>query len=145
MRMTNLHATGFSLLEILMAAIIFTIAVAGVFATLNAVRAPVNNKENELTAASFGKEELEALRTQVSAAPSANYYTDPNCSNGICTDFSLSLGTHHTSGSGQIIFPINYYGNNPNGVTYTVYCANTGSTTICGPDMARRVDLTVNY
>ena len=74
-----------------MAAIIFVLTIAGLFATLNAVRAPVANKENALAAAVFGKQVLEALRSTVNAGASSNYYLV--CS-PTCTDFSLALGPH---------------------------------------------------
>ena len=86
MRIKNLNNTAFSLLEILLAAIIFVISIGGIFATLNAVRAPVANKESALTAAVFGKQVLEALRSQVNAA-ATQLITALLFRTASCTDF----------------------------------------------------------
>ena len=95
MRIKDLNNIAFTLLEVLLAAIIFVITISGLFVTLNAMRAPVANKETALTAAVFGKQVLEALRDQVSTASAANYNTcsSVNASDGSCADFSLSLQT----------------------------------------------------
>jgi len=91
-RINDLDNEAFSLLEILLAAIIFLISVAGIFATMNAVRGPVANKENQLAASVFGKQVLEALYSQVSDG--GTFYT--GCAGGAnpCTDFDLSVGPH---------------------------------------------------
>ncbi len=151
MRMKNLNNTAFSLLEILLASIIFIISIGGIFATLNAVRAPVANKENALTAAVFGKQVLETLRSSVNAG---TYYAI--CSlfvSGACVDFSLYLGLHHVTlpppGQPQLTWPSTDLSQNNTYLTYTVSCAD-GTTTTCSstgsdPDMARRVDLNINW
>jgi len=97
MRIKNLNNTAFSLIEILMAAIIFIISIGGIFATLNAVRVPVANKENALTAAVFGKQVLEALRSQVNQQGAANFYVCSAAGQNPCQDFALSVGQHQVS------------------------------------------------
>ena len=92
MQIKRLNNTAFSLLEILLAAVIFVISVAGVFATLSAVRGPVTNKENALTASIFGKQILDALYSQVTASTvNVNYY---GICSPTCTTFNLYLGSH---------------------------------------------------
>lgn len=92
MRIKNSHHSAFTLLEVLLSSVIFIITVVGVFATLNAVRTPVTNKEGGLSAAIFAKQVLEALYSQVSAA---NYYTA--CGASPCTNFDLSPGLHNVN------------------------------------------------
>jgi type II secretory pathway pseudopilin PulG len=134
MRIKNLNSGAFSLLEVLLASIIFIITIGGLFATLNAVRAPVSEKENALAAAIYGKQVLDALRSQVNTV---SYFT---CSSGAgtvgspCTDFSLYLGNHQVSPidpkltSANVNMPSVLTGLNHT-LNYTVYCADgSGST-----------------
>jgi len=110
MRITNLNNTAFSLLEILLASIIFIISITGVFMTLTAVRKPVADKESALVASVFGKQVLEALRSSVNAGTfygnctdnghwiaAANGATIRNANGSACGDFSLYLGWHQVS------------------------------------------------
>jgi prepilin-type N-terminal cleavage/methylation domain-containing protein len=167
-----LRNNGFSLLEILLASIIFVISIAGVYATLNAVRTPVANKENALAAAVFGKQVLEALRSSVNASNSTYY----NICTTTCANFDLSLGTHqvpmpwptncgqanqpacHNCGQAnqpacQLTMPSNIRASNGGGTgtfSYIVTCAdgsgNPATNTACTTaDVARRVDLNINW
>ena len=142
--MKNLNNTAFSLLEILLSAVIFVIAVGGIFATLNAVRTPVSGKEYSLSAVVFGKQVLEILRKQVSQQSSINFYLV--CS-GSCTTFDLELGVHSiTPLPSGLSWPSAHLNTaNSNTLTYTVSCANTGSISACGAYTARRVDLNIQW
>ena len=151
--MKNLNNTGVTLLEILLASIIFVISVAGIFATLNAVRVPVANKENSLAAAVFGKQILETLRTQVNAGTAAFYGT---CSSGAgtvaspCQDFSLTLGTHLANMPAGLTWPSADPSSNNAGISYTVSCADgSGSygnpNTCLNADVAHKLDLNINW
>ena len=160
----NLNKSAFSLLEILLASVIFVITTGGLFVTLSAVRRPVADKESALIAAVFGKQVLEALRSYVDGRSGANYYTtDASCSAGSCTDFSLALGTHYVSPSvlstaTGLSWPTTALSNQNSCSTpsipssclvYTVSCSD-GSTNNCAsngnnPDIARRVDLNINW
>jgi Tfp pilus assembly protein PilV len=160
MRMRNLNNTAFSLLEILLAAVIFIVSVGGIFATLNAVRTPVANKENALAAAVFGKQVLEALRSQVNAA---TYYAPCGAVNpdNSCGSFSLFLGSHEIStatlNSNGLNWPTLPSGQSLgaaqqtlNVLSYTVSCADGsgsyGSSSPCtNADIARRVDLNIKW
>jgi Tfp pilus assembly protein PilV len=95
--MKNKFNSGVTLLEILLASLIFVVSVAGIFATLNAVRTPVKNKTNALSAAVFGKRVLEALRSSVNNGGTYPFYNA--CTGGLnpCPDFSLSYGIHQIS------------------------------------------------
>jgi len=163
--MKNLNNTAFSLLEVLLAAVIFIISIGGIFATLNAVRTPVAHKEGSLSVAVFGKQVLEALRSQVSDQPSANYYSDSFCSGSssstICTDFSLAVGTHYVQTNGNnwpsgLSWPtalvtantVPCYVTQALCLVYIVTCAdgtysNCSSLASSYPNMARRVDLNI--
>ena len=149
MRIKNLNNKAFSLLEILLASIIFIITVAGIFATLSAVRTPVADRESALTAAVFGKQVLENLRSQVNAASSAYYYS---CSAGgsPCPDFALSLGAHQISQATLTTYGLSWPASltAANGgaspvLKYTVVCADGSSP--CSADSARQVNLTINW
>ena len=74
--------TGTTLIEALLAGVVFILAVSGVFATMAAVRGPVTSKNNSVEAAIFGKQVLEDLRSKVDAR-------DYNNNNG-----NLGIGTH---------------------------------------------------
>ncbi len=155
MRKRNLNNRAFSLLEILLAAVIFIVSIGGIFATLNSVRGPVASKENALAAAILGKQVLEALRSQVSY----RNYAPPACSSiSACPDFSLELGVHAVTmpyslpNGQQLIMPANLIPFNPPGnvsgvgtLSYRVTCAPNGSTNIaiCKETMARKVALTI--
>jgi len=152
MRIENLNNAAFTLLEVLLSSVIFVISVAGVFATISAVRGPVANKENQLAAAVFEKQVLEALYSNVSAA-NANYFA---CSvnQNPCPDFALSVGAHQvTHGnlpSGLSWPPALIASNNScdaNGcLTYTVSCGDGSAGPNCtNPNAARRVDLNINW
>ena len=168
MNIMKLNRSAFTLLEVLLASIIFVITIAGVFTTLNTMRTPVADKENSLQAAIFGRQVLEALRSQVDSSSSANYYS---CSNGIagttvspCPDFALSLGVHqvnyvtlsNTAGINWPLSPASFITANANCpvdvvhgcLNYTVSCGDgSGTTAPCagGDDIARKVDLTINW
>jgi Tfp pilus assembly protein PilV len=150
MHIRILKNTAFSLLEILLAAVIFVISVAGVFATLTAVRVPVTTKSNQLAAAVFGKQVLEYLRSQVNTS---NYY-NADCSTHplhYCNDLSLILGQHEVSFSSLPVglnVPQSLY--NLNGgvtgvLTYNVLCADGGLITcnVVGMNEARQVTFTI--
>jgi hypothetical protein len=150
MRMKNLNNTAFSLLEILLAAVIFIISVGGIFITINAVRIPVANKENALAAAVFGKQVLETLRSQVNAKI---YYNACSVNQTPCPDFSLSLGSHQVpvgnlpqglTWSSQDLINANLVNGNPV-LTYTVSCADGNFPNNCDADIARKVDLSINW
>jgi len=148
MRTTNLNNTAFSLLEILLASIIFIITIGGLFATLNAVRKPVADKENALTAAIFGKQVLETLRSSVNAQSSANFY---GICSGNCTTFDLQLGTHQVSQANLptvLSWPSSLTaangGANPV-LNYTVSCGDGSPNNSCGADIARKVVLNISW
>jgi len=147
---------GFSLLEILLASIIFVLSVAGIFMTLNAVRAPVANKQNALVAANFGQAVLENLRTMVSGGDFYNSCATINTDTS-CAEFTLSLGGHEVSlpiagttindWPSTAIAGANIY-DGESKIKYVVSCADMsldcdkdGSK----PDMARRVDIHINW
>lgn len=139
----GLNKKAFSLLEILLASVIFVISVTGLFFTLTAVRIPVLNKESALTGAVFGKQVLEALYSRVSAS---TYYN--NCSGqNPCPNFDLSLGVHQVptaSLPAGLIWPIGFAVLNSNVLTYTVSCADGSAAPCTDPDnTARKVDLNI--
>ena len=159
----NLDNLAFSLLEVLLASIIFVVSVGGIFVTLNAVRKPVTDKENALAAAVFGKQVLEALRSQVNAA--TFYGSCSSIVNGACVDFSLYLGLHQVPSNAptlpsswlvqspwpSVLTTTNNFCNPAPCLVYTVSCAdNTSDISSCAsgganPDMARQVNLSINW
>ncbi|MDE2008955.1 MAG: type II secretion system protein [Candidatus Omnitrophica bacterium] len=157
MQEKNLNEQAFSLLEVLLAAVIFVVSIAGIFATLNTTRTPANDKENALAAAVFGKQVLENLRSSVSANSAANFYA--TCS-PVCTGLSLELGTHEVNNAtltaSGLKWPPAISASNscPDiGVTpclsYVVSCgdgtATCGTITAVDAGVARRVDLNINW
>ncbi len=141
MRMKDFNTTGVTLMEILLAAIIFIITVGGIFATLNAVRTPVTQKENALTAAVFGKQVLDTLRANVK--PST---FDANCTPP-CAGFNLKVGLHQvTMPAGGLNWPSADLASANNYLSYTVTCGDDGTTYPCTPaNEAHKVVLNVNW
>jgi Tfp pilus assembly protein PilV len=141
--MKNLNKTGVTLLEILLASIIFVISVAGIFATLSAVRSPVGNKENALAAALFGKQVLETLRTEVNAG-TATYYGI--CAGAGCGVLNLTLGNHSvTLPASGLSWPTTDLSTNNATLKYSVYCADGSAAALCHADVAREVVLSINW
>jgi Tfp pilus assembly protein PilV len=143
----NINNVAFSLLEVLLAAIIFVISVAGVFVTLNAVRRPVINKENALKATIFGNQVLESLYSQVSAETWNNQCA---VANGICPEFSLYLGNHQVPEANLppgLSWPDNSLkaANTACGNGCLVYRVSCGDETCTDPNASRRVDLNINW
>lgn len=88
----------FTMTEIIVATVIFTLGIAGLFTTISSLRQPAIESTQEVTAAFIGKRILEDLRGEVNAA---------SWDSG-----KLATGTHTMS-------PINVDGRSYN-ATYTV-------------------------
>jgi Tfp pilus assembly protein PilV len=152
MLMKKLNNTGVTLLEILLASVIFVLSVAGIFATLSFVRASVTNKESSLTAALFGKQVLEKLRSAVNMGGANPYYNACTGNANPCPDFSLSLlpaGVHRVPSANMpagLIWPTalktaNTFCDANGCLEYTVSCGDNCSNI----DAARKVDLIIHY
>ena len=111
---------GFSLVEAIIAAVIFAIATAGIFSTLIVLRKPAAESDERIGAAYFAQQILEDLRAYVSAN---GWDTGP-----------LSVGVH--SGSG----PITLTGSGPYGVLYTAQYTVTQDA-----NGARKVQVSVTW
>jgi prepilin-type N-terminal cleavage/methylation domain-containing protein len=59
--------TGFSILEVIIATVIFGLVAAGLYASITALRTPVSDTTKKINAALIAKEELEKLRSEVRA------------------------------------------------------------------------------
>ncbi len=117
----------FSLVEVTVAAVIFSAAMAGVFASLGAIKRPAAQTDNSLKAAYCGQQVLQTFRANVDSRdwdePSSNLavgdHTIDSTTTPSITSFSAcGAGTGVTS------------------VDYTVTAADNGT---------RRVELTVNF
>lgn len=108
----------FTMTEVIIATIIFSLAMAGVFASIANLREPAVESSQEVTAAFIGKRVLDDLRSEVNAA---TWDTG-----------GLSLGTH------TITPAINISGQNYN-VSYTVAADVTGGTN------ARQVTMDITW
>ena len=58
---------GFTIVEIIISSLIFSITAVGIFATLAAVRKPSAESQRRVTAAYFGKQVLDDLRSKIDA------------------------------------------------------------------------------
>lgn len=108
---------GLSLIEVLISAVLFSIAALGMFSTLSMMRVSSDVSDRRLAAAYFGRQCLEQLRAKV----------DQRYFNG--TDFTneLSLGSHSCPAD-------------PNGVYTATYTVTEDATT-----KARKVTLSVTW
>jgi prepilin-type N-terminal cleavage/methylation domain-containing protein len=78
---------GFTLVEVVVAAIIFAIAAAGMMATVSSLTTPAAESSREVTAAFIGKQILENLRRNVNAE---NWNTG-NLSTGFHPAFNTTI------------------------------------------------------
>jgi Tfp pilus assembly protein PilV len=83
--MRGMNKRGFSLVEITVAAVVFSVSIASVFASVSSFRKPVADSTTKLRAAQLSKKILEDLRQKV---------TDPEH-----PDLDTSPPWHGTSGS----------------------------------------------
>ena len=114
---------GFSITETLVAAVIFSITAAGIFATISGLKKPVAKTGHSLEAAYIGQQVLEGLRSGVDAGPNSpwNDATNPK---------ALTVGQHNCSPLTVVKNTITY------ACTYTVtQDPNSG---------ARKVDVNVS-
>jgi len=74
--------TGFTMIEVIVASLVFAIAAAGIFATSAALNRPSEVSDEKLKAAFLGKQILESLRTAVND----DTWMDPSS--------DLALGSH---------------------------------------------------
>ncbi len=119
MKNQYINQRGVSLVEILISAVIFSIAALGMFSTLSMMRVSSDVSDKRLGAAYFGRQCLEQLRAKV----------DQRAYDQVSGDFTndLSLGNHNCP-------------DDPNGVytaTYTV--------TIDPTNQSRKVAVTVSW
>ncbi len=78
---------GFTIVEVLVATVIFTIAALGTFSTIASIRKPAAVSERKLQGAYYAKQILEDLRPQVDAR---NW----NPATGQYSSGDLTMGTH---------------------------------------------------
>ena len=80
---------GFSMVEVIVAAVIFALAAAGIFSTISALTKPAAESDNEVTAALIAKQTLDKMRGDVRADTwqdaSSNLYIGNNISGGSFT------------------------------------------------------------
>jgi prepilin-type N-terminal cleavage/methylation domain-containing protein len=110
---------GFTMTEVIVATLIFSLAMAGVFASISELRQPAVESTQEVTAAFIGKRILEDLRSQVNAQSWDTAGSD------------LELGTH--TGPGPFLIGGRSYTS-----TYTVIADLNGTS-------ARQVILNVTW
>jgi len=113
MRIINRTRSAFTLLEVLLASMIFIVSVAGVFSTISAVRQPVHAKERALTAAVFGQLALETLRAQVNAS-------NIDSTTGQYKTASLLAPGAHPAGTEATSYASLFSPQDQNGTTYTI-------------------------
>ena len=146
MKIKNPDLQAFTLMEVLLASVIFIISVGGLFLTLTAVRAPVQTKENQLAANVFSKQVLEYLHSQVDQ--STFYSACP----AICHNFDLTLATHYVNNdtvtAAGLTWPASLVAGNSNAsctvnpcLVYTVSCADGSG--CANAALGHKVDLNI--
>ena len=66
--------TGFSIVEVIVAAVIFTLASLGTFGAFSMARQTSSSSEQEIIAANYGRQILEDLRAQIDQGSWASWY-----------------------------------------------------------------------
>ena len=84
------NRNGFTLAEVMISAVIFTISVAGLFSVLSATRNTSDATERQVQAAHLGRQLLEGLRAKVDQRswPQATWYL--NC-NGVLNNWPTTF------------------------------------------------------
>lgn len=113
---TSQRRDGFTIVEVVVAALIFAITVAGAMGAVSSLRAPAAASKEDITAAFIGKQVLEDLRSAVDAET----WASGDLSNGVHTLANMTVG-------GVTYTP-----------TYTVSDDPSGT-------QAKKVDLTVTW
>jgi len=110
-----MNKRGFTLVEIAIAAVVFSVSIASVFASVSSFRTPVMTATRKIKAGQLSKKILDGLRQRVSNVMAAD---------------TLQIGDHGTAGAPKtdVDFP---------GYQYWYTVSNVGGST------AVRVDLTV--
>jgi Tfp pilus assembly protein PilV len=105
-----MNKKGFSMMEALVAAMVFSIGVVGVFAAMSSQKAPAVESDARVKAAFAAKQFLEGLRSQVDAADYA-----ANTGN-------LTLGVHSgvSLGTYTVDYTVSDAGNNARRVDLTI-------------------------
>ncbi len=119
----DISHNGFSITEVVVATLIFSLAVAGFFSAVTMLSQPAEVSNEEVTAAYLGKRILDEMRKSVDADPSKWNSTDP-------AQNPLSVGTH--AFANVVIDGITYSGS-------YVMAADTEGTS------GRKVTLTINW
>ena len=114
---------GFTITETLVAAVIFSIAISGIFAAVGTIKKPSGKTDRSLEAAYMGQRVLEGLRKSVDAEK----WNDPSFANN-----KLLAGTHDCEPSTFT----------PAGSAITYQCTYTVTQQSNG---ARRVDVNVTW
>ncbi len=65
---SKLRDTGFTITEVIVSAVIFSLAAAGIFATVSSLNQAGGESSQEISAAYIGKQVLEDLRKEIDAA-----------------------------------------------------------------------------
>jgi len=107
---------GFTMVEVVVAAVIFALAAAGIFATISAMQQPAVESEEEIKAAFMAKRVLDEFRNNVDASLWSDPMWDP-------------AGNPHTLGDVII-----------DGITYTPTYDVTDM-----PDGSKKVDVTISW
>jgi prepilin-type N-terminal cleavage/methylation domain-containing protein len=86
-----LEKSGFSIIEVIISAVIFSIVAAGLFATVSSLRIPATESQEAVTAALIGNQILEELANEVDKGDwdkvSNGLYADP-VNNSTTTDLA---------------------------------------------------------
>lgn len=116
--MKNMRTSGFTIIEVIVSTVIFTIVAAGLYASVSSLRKPAGDTTKTMNAALIGKNVLEDLRSRISAS-----------------DWD-SGGPLDPANSPYTLTPVIL-----DGITYTPsYIVNATD-----PSGARRVDVTVTW
>ena len=118
---------GFSIVEVLVASMVFSIAAIGIFSTIAAIRKPAAVSERKISAAYYGKRILDDLRAKTDARPGV-------WNGGV-------LGTSGSLPYTVVLSPVTISGT-AFGASYTVTDATPAA---IGAKEVRKVDLTVTW
>lgn len=118
---------GFTIVEVLVASMVFSIAAVGIFSTIAITRKPSAVSERKIAAAYYGKRVLDDLRAKTDARP--------NVWNG------GALGT-----AGSLPYSVGLGTTTINGTVYTAtYTVNDATPASPGAPEVRKVDLTITW
>lgn len=106
---------GFTIVEVVMASIIFALTAAGIYTTLSALRQPAGESARDVTAAFLGEQFLQSMRNEVDQSTwnsgrltLGNHTETPVIINGITYSIAYTVSADSLSDARKVVLNISW-------------------------------------